>query len=85
MADDLKMPVGIEAENEVRNLKAKLIMDILDLDGMAFRDDMSRDEREAMDVERQSYVMRLGLTQWSLTRLEDTVKMLEGAKAHASD
>lgn len=73
---DLQAGEGLEGENERRDLKAKLILEILDLDGYAFRDDMTDDEREALDVERQSHVLRMGMNQWSVSQLQETFESM---------
>ncbi|MEK7461695.1 MAG: hypothetical protein AAB586_01350 [Patescibacteria group bacterium] len=55
--------------------RAKLIMIMLDSE-YAFREDMTAEERDALDVERQSFAMRMGWTQMSIPELEKQCKTL---------
>lgn len=55
--------------------KADLIEKMLSVE-YAFRDDMTRKEREDLDVERQMFVLRMGWNKLSIPELEDQVKFM---------
>ena len=57
--------------------KARIIMAMLDYD-YAFEEGMSRDEREALDVERQLFALRMGWPSMSIAELEDQCLELLG-------
>lgn len=55
--------------------RAKLIIAMLDFE-YAFQEDMTADERDALDVERQSFAMQIGWVQMSVPELEEQCKAL---------
>lgn len=54
--------------------KNDLIQEFLKRKRLEFRKGMSREEREALDVERQMLVLRLGLNQMSVEELKNFLK-----------
>lgn len=65
--------LGIESPFKAKN---DLIEKILAYEKLVFQDDMTEEERERMDVERQSFVLRMGFNQRSISELRRTVKRL---------
>lgn len=55
--------------------KSELIRKMLDVEH-AFTDDMTRDEREALDIERQMFVLRMGWNNLTVEELEDQVRKM---------
>ena len=55
--------------------KAGLIQDLLVKEGLGFRPNMSRGERENLDVDRQSLVLRLGWNKLSMAELRVLLKL----------
>jgi hypothetical protein len=57
--------------------KGELIYRFCDLEVGAFRDGMSCAEREALDVERQALVLRMGMPTWPIEEIRKTVAAAE--------
>ena len=54
--------------------KSDLIQEFLKKEGLDFREDMTREERERLDVERQMLVLRVGLNKMSVKELKNFLK-----------
>jgi hypothetical protein len=69
-AEQARLHAFLPSEFEER---AQLIDRLLAKEGLEFREGMTREEREALDVERQSLVLRLGANSWPIEDLRKSV------------
>jgi len=67
-----------QGEGQNFGRKAQIIQETLDLVGYGFEESMTDEERDRLDVERQSFVLRAG---WNNMSIEELEEMLTQNKA----
>lgn len=67
------------AELQQRAERVDLILRVLENEGLVFQDDMTREERDNMDVERQAFVLRLDLNTWPMDKLRQAAGRQAGS------